>query len=74
MPRVLYSGPAPAHAPSLPGFLPGETRDVSDETAERLLRNVHFSVVQPDPEPVKEAAGEQPAKKSKTALPSEGPE
>jgi hypothetical protein len=69
VPKIVYVGPSPAHAPGLPGFIPGEVRDVSDATAERLLKSVHFGLVETDP--VRETASAKPAK-SKAQPASEG--
>ena len=71
MPRIVYFGPAPAHVGSIPQFQPGEARDVNEATAKRLLGNVHFGLVEVDPEPVQEVASEKPAKAKAPAV-SEG--
>lgn len=49
MPKIVYFGPARAHAPGVPAFDPGEARDVGEHIAARLLKNRHFGLVETDP-------------------------
>jgi hypothetical protein len=60
VPKIVYFGAAPAHVSGLPAFSPGEAREVNAATAERLLRNVHFGLVETDS--VQETASAKPAK------------